>query len=204
MAKLPVQIILASGSMARRTMLTNAGVTFDVVPADVDETAIRDDFLRTNGAAEPAQIATILAHAKAINVSNLHPGALVIGSDQVLNLEATLLHKPETLAAARETLIALRGRVHQLNSAVALAIDGAVIWSTSETACLTVRTFSDEFLADYLAAEGCDLLEAVGAYKLEGRGLQLFERIEGNHFTILGMPLLPLLAELRARGMIAS
>lgn len=197
-------IILASGSSARRAMLTQAGVGFTIEPARIDETAIRDEFLRRVPLATPPEIALMLAGAKARDVSMRNGGALVIGSDQILNIDATILTKPVDRAAAAATLQHLRGRQHQLHSAAAIAIDGAIVWSTVDTANLTMRRFSDEFLEQYLDAEGDSLWEVVGAFKLEGRGLQLFERIEGDYFTILGMPLLPVLTELRVQGAISS
>ena len=197
-------IILASGSSARRAMLTQAGVAFTIEPARIDETAIRDELLRREPLVTPPAIALILASAKARDVSARNGGAVVVGSDQILNIGETLLTKPVDRAAAAGTLVHLRGRPHQLHSAAAIAIDGAIVWGTVDTANLTMRRFSDEFLEQYLDAEGDSLLEAVGAFKLEGRGLQLFEHIEGDYFTILGMPLLPVLAELRVQGAITS
>ena len=185
-------------------MLEQAGVAFKIEPARIDEAAVRDQLLRRDPAAEPAAIAAGLAEAKALDVSARNPGALVIGSDQILNLGPEILTKSADIKEARATLLRLRGQTHLLHSAVSIAIDGTVVWGTVDTAHLTMRRFSDAFLDHYLSVEGADLIEAVGAFKLEGRGLQLFERIAGDYFTILGMPLLPLLAELRARGAVAS
>jgi septum formation protein len=205
MAELKAQrIILASASAARRDMLQRAGIVFEVEPARIDERAVQDVLTADNSDVDPADIAELLAEAKARDVSERNPGALVIGSDQVLNAGATLLTKPADLADVRSTLKRLRGRTHQLHAGVALAQDGDVVWSTVETAGLSMRTFSDAFLETYISAEGSDLCACVGAYKLEGRGLQLFQSIDGDYFTILGMPLLPLLAELRARLAIAT
>ena len=199
-----IRLILASASAARRDMLTRAGIGFDVEPARIDERAIQDALTGGENEVEPADIAELLAEAKARDVSLRNPGALVIGSDQVLNLGPLLLTKPADLAAVRATLKLLRGKTHHLHAGVALARDGDIIWSTVETASLTMRRFSTAFLDTYVAAEGDDLCACVGAFKLEGRGLQLFEQIDGDFFTILGMPLLPLLAALRAQGAIAS
>ncbi len=199
-----IRLILASASAARRDMLTRAGIAFDVEPARIDERAIQDALTGGENEVEPADIAELLAEAKARDVSLRNPGALVIGSDQVLNLGPLLLTKPADLAAVRATLKLLRGKTHHLHAGVALARDGDIIWSTVETASLTMRRFSTAFLDTYVAAEGDDLCACVGAFKLEGRGLQLFEQIDGDFFTILGMPLLPLLAALRAQGAIAS
>jgi septum formation protein len=198
------RLILASASAARRDMLERAGVAFEVEPARIDERAIQDILMADDTEVEPADIAELLAEAKARDVSDRHPGALVIGADQVLNVGTTLLTKAADLGQARATLKGLRGKTHQLHSGVALARDGEILWSMVETACLTMRTFSDAFLRSYIAAEGSELCASVGAYKLEGRGLQLFHSIAGDYFTILGMPLLPLLAELRARRIIAT
>ncbi len=198
------QIILASASRARREMLAGAGVPFTVEAADVDEPAIRKKLLAGPRPVEPRDIAEALARAKAEDVSRRHKGAVVIGGDQVLALGSELLTKAKDEAAARATLMKLRGRVHELHSAVALAADGGVLWAHTATARLKMRDFSDAFLDEYLTRAGDRIGQSVGAYELEGLGVQLFEAIEGDYFTILGLPLLPLLAELRAHGMIAA
>ena len=195
----PVKIVLASGSSARRQMLAAAGVEFAVDPALVDEAALKDGFVRHTTCASPVDLALHLADAKASDVSTRHPGALVIGSDQVLALGERMFSKARDMAGVRRTLLALRGQTHQLHSAVAIALDGKVIWSDADTASLTMRAFSDAFLEGYLDVAGDGLVRSVGCYEFEGRGVQLFERIEGDYFTILGMPLLPVLVELRAR-----
>jgi septum formation protein len=192
---------LASRSQARIALMTNAGLAFETIPAEIDEAAVKTDRLAQN--AGPNAIAADLAAAKAVEVSSRHPGALVIGADQTLALEGRLFDKPADLMAARAQLLALRGRSHQLHSAVALARRGEVVWRTLETATLHVRAFSDAFLTAYLAGEGDELLSCVGAYRLEGLGAQLFERIEGDYFTILGLPLLSLLHGLRQNGELA-
>lgn len=194
------KIILASASAARRDMLSRAGVAFEIEPAEIDERAVQDVLLGDDSEVEPADIAELLAEAKARDVSLRKPGALVIAADQVLEFEDEALSKPVDLDAARASLKLLRGATHQLHAGVAIAIDGEVVWSMVDSATLVMRQFSDKFLAAYVAGEGDELCASVGAYKLEGRGVQLFERIEGDFFTILGMPLLPLLEELRARG----
>ncbi len=198
------QIILASTSRARREMLAAAGVAFTVEAADVDEPAIRKTLLAAKSAATPPQIADALARAKAEDVSQRHKGSLVIGGDQVLALGTELLTKAKDEAAARATLKKLRGMTHELHSAVALAVDGRVLWTHTGTARLKMRDFSDAFLEEYLTRAGDRIGQSVGAYELEGLGVQLFDNIEGDYFTILGLPLLPLLAELRAHGMIAA
>ena len=198
------QIILASTSRARREMLAAAGVPFTVEAAEVDEPAIRAKLLGEKVQPKPPQIAEALARAKAEDVSRRHKGALVIGGDQVLALGSELLTKAKNTAAARATLERLRGRVHELHSAVALAADGKVLWAHTATARLKMRDFSDAFLDDYITRAGERIQQSVGAYELEGLGVQLFETIEGDYFTILGLPLLPLLAELRAQGIIPA
>ena len=197
------QIVLASASRARREMLAAAGVAFTVEPADVDEPSIRRELAKT-GDAGPLQVALILARAKAEDVSAKHGGSLIIGADQVLALGPEILSKPADASAARASLLQLRGRTHELHSAVALAESGAVTWSHAATARLTMREFSDAFLDEYLRRAGDRIGQSVGAYELEGLGVQLFDRIEGDYFTILGLPLLSLLGELRERGRISQ
>jgi septum formation protein len=190
-------LVLASASPFRRRLLEAAGVAFRVVPARIDEGAIK----RAAGASlEPAALAETLAAAKAAAVSRECGDALAIGSDQVAALGSRIFDKPADLAEARAHLEALRGKTHTLFTAVALARNGEVVWRQTESARLTMRAFSDEFLDGYLAEGGPGLCQMVGAYEVEGRGVQLFERIEGDHFTIVGLPLVPLLAELRVRG----
>lgn len=198
----PRRIILASGSVTRRAMLQGAGIEFSVVPADVDETAIREMLMAGDADADPADIADVLARAKAETVSAAHPGAIVIGADQVLACDGVLFEKAASIAAAREALLKLRGKSHQLHSAVAVAQGGEVVWTLTDTAHMTMRDFSLPFLGEYVARAGSAVTSSVGAYQLEGLGVQLFERIEGDYFTVLGLPLLPLLAELRTRGVI--
>ncbi len=195
-------LILASASEARRTVLARAGVPFRVVVSGVDETPIKQHVLGAGG--DPAKVAATLAEAKAKTVSQHEPAALVLGSDQVLVLDGKLYDKPETIDEARGHLTSLRGRTHTLISAVVLAKGGSVVWQTSETASLTMRDFSDSFLDFYLASEGSGVLSSVGAYRLEGLGSQLFSEIDGPHATILGLPLFPLLEELRNRGILSA
>jgi septum formation protein len=190
-------IVLASASPFRRKLLEAAGVTFRVVPAKVDEAAVKRSRASEVG---PAGLAEALAAAKAEAVSLDCPGSLVVGSDQVAALGDRIFDKPVDLAEARAHLQSLRGHTHQLFTAVALAQDGRVVWSDIDSASLTMRDFSDGFLDRYLAECGPRLCQAAGAYQIEGRGIQLFERVAGDHFTIVGLPLVPLLAELRARG----
>ena len=197
-------IILASGSAARRRLLEAAGLAFRVVPTEVDEDAIRDTMAGHDVNSAPARIASVLARAKAEEVSRRNPAAVVIGADQVLALGREVFTKPPNLAAARRQLLQLAGRTHQLHSAVSIAVGGAEQWSDLATASLTVRALGEAFLDDYLARAGERVCASVGAYELEGLGVQLFERIEGDYFTILGLPLLPVLGELRRLEVIAA
>lgn len=200
----PLRLILASGSAARRRMLEAAGLEFSVVPADVDEAAIRQALRTDDAELDPCDIAEVLARAKAEEVSRRHPGALVIGADQVLALGTEILEKSKSAGEAHACLMKLRGHKHQLHSAVALAEGGEVTWTCADTAHLTMRSFSPQFLADYLARAGNAILDSVGAYHIEGPGVQLFEQVDGDYFTILGLPLLPLLAELRLRKAVTA
>ena len=192
------RLILASKSAARRAVLTDAGVPFTVHVADVDE-----DALKTPGV-DPVELAVELARAKALAVSRHDAEAWVLGADQTLAFDGGLVSKAPSLAAARERLIAMRGRTHQLHSGAALARNGQVVWSGVDTVEMRMRDFSDAFLDAYLAAEGEALLSCVGSYRLEGLGSQLFEAVEGDYFTVLGLPLWPVLAELRRAGVIIS
>lgn len=199
-----VDLILASASIARRQLLAAAEVTCRVVPANLDEEAIRSGLQQTSAAHHPPDIATRLAHAKAEHVSREHQSALVVGADQVLALGDEIFQKPTGIGDAREMLLRLRGKTHQLHSAVVLATAGEVLWTHLDTAELTMREFSTAFLDGYLLRAGARICNSVGGYELEGLGIQLFERIAGDYFTILGLPLIPLLAELRARGILMA
>ncbi|ADJ25066.1 maf protein [Hyphomicrobium denitrificans ATCC 51888] len=198
------RLILASGSAARRTLLEATGLIFDVIPANIDEGKIRDAIVGATANVEGSDIASVLAAEKARLVSIEHPNALVVGADQVLTLGGKFFSKAENLAEAREILSMLRGRTHELVSAVALARNGEVHWQTSATAEMTMRSFSDEFLGCYLEKMGERALQIVGCYEIEGPGVQLFEEIDGDYFTILGIPLLELLARLRHEGMVTA
>ena len=193
-------IVLASGSLARRTLLANAGLVFDVEPAALDERATEAPLV-ARGAA-PADIATALAGAKAAEVSRRLPGAHVIGADQTLDCDGHRGTKSANLAEARAQLQRLAGRAHRLHSAVAVARGGVVRWRHVESATLTMRPLTPAEIDDYLGQVGETALGSVGVYQLEGAGIRLFERIEGDYFTILGLPLLPLLAYLRSEGAI--
>jgi septum formation protein len=195
-------LILASASSARARILADAGLPAVVDPAAVDEEEIRAAFHAERRGADAC--ATALAESKAIRVSARHPGALVLGADQILERAGRWFDKPTDIEAARAQLKALRGERHTLVSAAAVVRNGSVLWRTSDRAQLTMRGFSDDFLDAYMEAAGAELLGSVGAYRLEGLGAQLFERIEGDFFTILGLPLLPLLDFLRGHGTLLS
>lgn len=192
-------VILASKSAARRAVLTGAGVPFEVVVAGVDEDAVKTSMLAQG--ATPRDVADALAEIKAVKVSASRPG-FVIGSDQTLEFEGRLYDKAESVDAARERLRTMRGKPHKLHSAVVVARDGAPIWREVVSATLTMRDFSDAFLESYLAGEGEQALGSVGCYRLEGPGAQLFSAIEGDYFTILGLPLMGLLDLLRRHGVL--
>lgn len=172
----------------------NAGLSFDVVPADIDEDGVRDVMM---GSASHQQIAVVLAETKALSVAAANPGATVVGSDQVLSTGEQMLSKPDSREGARETLRTLRGRTHWLHSAVAVALGDDLVWRTVESAALTMRDITDAEIERYLDAAGTGIFGCVGAYQIEGAGVQLFKHVAGDHFTIMGMPLLPLLEQLR-------
>jgi septum formation protein len=195
-----MDLVLASSSATRARILRDAGVGFTVAPAEIDEAAVRASMASSDGKAVAAE----LAARKALCVSQQRPEALALGADQVLAFDNLTLGKAADMAAAGELLRALRGRRHALIASVALAKGGSVIWRHSETVRLWMRDFSEAFLQAYLSAEGEALLGCVGCYRFEGLGAQLFERVEGDFFAILGLPLLPLLAALRDRGALAS
>lgn len=194
------RLILASRSAARRAMLADAGVVFSVEDAGVDEDAIKVAMAD----AAPTDLAVELAVAKALAVSRNEPHAWVLGADQTLSFDGGLVSKAKSLDEARGRLRQMRGRTHHLHSGAALAHDGAVVWSGVDSVAMRMRDFSDDFLDAYLAAEGEVLLSCVGAYRLEGLGSQLFETVQGDYFTVLGLPLWPVLAELRRAGVIAT
>lgn len=194
-------LILASGSASRRQMLEAAGLAFTIVLPQVDEEAAKAS-LRAGGLA-PRDQADALAELKALSVSRKQTG-FVIGADQMLAIEGEVLDKPADRDAARAHLQRLRGRTHQLMSAAVVAREGAVIWRHVDTPRLRMRAFSDAFIEDYLDRAGEAVLKSVGAYQLEGLGAQLFERVEGDFFSVLGLPLLPLLAFLREHRIVAA
>lgn len=194
-------VVLASTSSARRALLSAAGVAHEAISPGVDEDAAKAALLADN--ATPREVADALAELKAVRASGKRPGALVIGADQTLDFQGRLFDKAKSLDEARERLKLLRGESHYLHSAVVVALDGAPIWREVPKAKLTMRPFTDDFLDDWLERQGEPLLSSVGCYKLEDEGVQLFSRIEGDYFTILGLPMLGLLDLLRRHGALA-
>lgn len=196
----PPDVVLASGSRFRAAMLEAAGVPMVIDRPAVDEGAIKTAMQADE--ANAGEAAEALAATKAQQVSARRPGALVIGADQILECDGVWFDKPVDEAGARKTLLALRGRAHELVTAVCVVQDGLVLWHHIARARLTVRPFSDRFLDSYLESVGAAVCDSVGAYQMEGLGAQLFSAIEGDHFTIIGLPLLPLLDFLRGHGVI--
>jgi septum formation protein len=195
-------IVLASQSASRAAILISAGVPFEQLASGFDEETAKARLLADN--ADPREIACRLAEAKAVDVSAARPGAIVVGADTTLDLDGGLIDKAASLPEARDKLARLRGRPHLLHSAVVAAEDGVPLWRAVESPRLVMRDFSDRYLEGYLLRGGEALLGSVGCYHLEGEGAQLFERIEGDYFAILGLPLLPLLRFLRDKGAIAA
>ena len=202
MAATPERVVLASASVARAALLRGAGVALSVEPAAVDEDRLKRE-MRQDGESA-AGCAIVLATEKAVVVSRRDPAALVIGGDQILAIGAEWFDKPADLDAARRQLLALRGRTHMLATAVCVAEAGMPVWRAVSIPELTMRHFSDAFLDRYVEAEGNSLLGSVGSYRLEGLGAQLFSRIGGDYFAVLGLPLLELLGFLRERGVLAA
>ncbi|HET8726975.1 MAG TPA: Maf family protein [Alphaproteobacteria bacterium] len=193
-------IVLASGSRTRRDLLANAGVEVTVDPAAIDEDMVKAS-LRADGA-KAGDVAEALAEMKAMRVSRRHPGALVVGADQMLECGGVWFDKPPDPDHARAQLVALRGKTHTLVSTAVAVRDGVRLWHRTDEARLVMRDFSDAFLDFYLDRVGTAALGSVGAYQLEGPGAQLFARVEGDYFTVLGLPLLPLLDYLRVQGVL--
>ena len=193
------RLVLASQSRARQLLLANAGIDFEAIPADIDERAAQ----QSAGLSAPADIAVLLARAKAVAVSIQKPDRYVVGADQTLALGQRLFNKPSGRAEAAEQLRGLAGRTHELNSAVAVAHGGEIVFVHVALARMTVRPLNEVEIEAYLTHAGEAVTSSVGAYQLEGPGVHLFERIEGDYFTILGLPLLPLLAFLRSEKLLA-
>jgi septum formation protein len=190
-------LILASASPSRRQLLANAGLVFTIEPSGIDE----DEVKRSLGSrAAPQELASTLAEMKAVRVSAKHPGTMVVGADSTLACNGRMFDKPSDLATARKQLQTLRGQTHELFSSVVVARGGVRLWHWSERARLTMRQMNDGFIDSYLTRAGEDVLTSVGAYQLEGLGAHLFSRVDGDYFTILGLPLLPLLSFLAGHG----
>ena len=188
-------LVLASASPFRRMLLDNAGIAFQAQAADIDERAIEGEIERQGSS--PEEVALVLAEAKARNVGQAFPDAIIIGSDQTMSLGTRVYHKPRDMNEARDHLLSLSGKVHQLNSGIVLTQGNDVLWKHVSSARLSVRVLSPDFIDAHLARVGTKALSSVGAYQLEGQGIQLFDAIDGDYFTILGLPMLPLLEKLR-------
>lgn len=193
-------LVLASRSVVRQKILQAAGIPLQVHAADIDERALERDA----ASASPADVARLLACAKVAAVAAMFPGRVILGADQTLACGNRTFSKPENRAAAREQLTALRGRVHELHAAVAVQQDGTLLFTHAETARLVMRDFSNSFLEAYLDLTGSAACQSVGGYQLEGMGIHLFEKVDGDYFTILGLPLLPLLGFFRNAGYVAA
>ena len=192
-------LILASQSAVRKSLLANAGIAVETVPADIDERAIQ----QTSGLKDPGSIASLLAGEKAAFISTKYPGRYVVGADQTLALGEQLFSKPANRAAAAAQIATLSGQTHALHSAVSVVKDGVTLFSHVSVARMTMRPLTGSEIAAYIDEAGDAVTASVGAYQLERTGVHLFERIDGDHFTILGLPLLPLLGFLRSRNLLA-
>jgi len=195
-------LILASASPTRERLLRQAGISFVVEPPEIDERAAERPLAETGAKAD--DVAMALAMTKAASISERFAADLVIGADQTLEIDGERLNKPADMEAARRQLLRLRGRTHELNTAICCARESEIVWQHMATARLRMRQFSPEFLGRYLALVGPSALDSVGAYQIEGPGIQLFEAIDGDYFAILGLPLMPLLAFLRAQGVLEA
>lgn len=193
-----IPLVLASSSPFRRMLMNNAGLTFEHQAADIDEREIEKDLID----ADPERVALVLAEAKAMDVAKSRPGIFVIGSDQTMSLGSRIYHKAADLEEAKANLLSLSGKTHRLNSAVVIVRDGEVVWQYVGHADLTMRDLSPAFVDRYVARVGPDVLKSVGSYQLEGEGIQLFSAIDGDYFTIVGLPMLALLQKLRELGAI--
>lgn len=197
-------LVLASETGSLRRLLEASGLAFRLMPLNLDEVATHQALLKNMGETDPADVAEMLTRAKIDEASARFPGALIIGAHQVISLNGKLLEKPNTIDAARDRLFELRDKTHELHSAVALAKEGQITWTHVETAQLTMRSFSAQFVGRYLAAAGPQICEAPGAYELDGIGLQLFDQIQGDYLALLGVPILLLFARLRESGFMAT
>jgi septum formation protein len=194
------KLVLASASPFRAQLLTSAGLQIETDPAHIDERAVEQPLIEAG--LDGDDLAMMLAIAKAQDVSPRHPSKIVIGGDQTLTLNGEAFHKPADMQAARTHLLKLSGQTHQLNSAICLVRDGEVLWEHTGVAYMTMRALTPQFIGRHLSQVGDAALTSVGAYQVEGPGIQLFEKIEGDYFTILGMPMIPLLNALREMGAI--
>ncbi len=194
-----MSVILASGSSIRSELLRNAGIDHTVIVSEIDESAVKSEQIQNNASLE--MIAVLLARAKAFAVSTEYPSSYILGADQTLLLDGCLFDKPNDLDEARQQLLALRGKTHQLVSAVSIYLNSSLEWETHNIIHLKMRNFDDMFLDRYLEREGENILSSVGAYKLEGLGAQLFEQIEGDYFSVLGLPLLEVLSFLHSQAL---
>lgn len=196
------KVVLASASPARQAILRNAGLSFEVFPADIDESVVKKKMGSEGHSAKDT--AQRLSDLKAQKVSELRSEAIVIGADQMLESGGSWFDKPRTVEGAQDQLMKLRGQQHRLFSSVSVALNGELLFCHGACSLMTMRHFSDQFAASYLEAERAGVCQSVGGYKLEGRGIQLFSDVEGGYFDILGLPLLPLLAFLRAQGIVGE
>ena len=194
-----VKIMLASASASRKKILENAGLVFTTCISGIDEQVIKDTFLQDGN---PQDLALVLASAKASVVAAKNPDAIVIGADQTLIFDGKIYDKPDCADTARDQLLLFKGKTHILETAISICQGAEPLWSLSETNYLTMREFTPEFLGRYLAHEGNSVCETAGGYKIEGPGIQFFEKIDGDYFSILGIPLLPLLAYFRSSGVL--
>jgi septum formation protein len=197
-------LVLASETGSLRRLLEACGLSIRVLPPNPEANTPNQAMLETLGVTDPADVAELLARTRIEEAHARAPGALIIGAHQVLSLNGKVLDKPTTVDAARDRLFELRGKTHELHSAVALAEDGNITWTHVETAQLTMRAFSPQFVGRYLAAIGPQVLDSPGAYQLDGAGLQVFDRIQGDYLTTLGAPIFALFARLRETGLMAS
>ena len=198
------EIVLASNSSGRAALLSGAGIEFEKHAADLDERAIEQALTIDGVRPDPVDVAIVLARAKAEHISARHDDAYVIGADQVLALGDQIFEKPATMDIARHNLLKFRGQTHYLHAAICVARNGETIWDHAESAAMTMRNFSTDFLANYLVTAGESVKTSVGAYRLEESGTHLFEKIEGDYFTILGLPLIPLLNFFREKRLVES
>ena len=195
-------LVLASASQSRALLLANVGLEVNIIPAHLDEAALKHRYVNSNKSI--SDVARLIAQKKAEKISKLHPNSFIIGADQMLDCRGRWFNKPNNIEQAEATLRYLRGRSHELITSICVIRKGITLWNHTELACLTMRKFSDDFLSNYLAVVSTETLNSVGAYQIEGLGAQLFENIDGNYFTILGLPLLPLLTFLRQHEVVSQ